>query len=178
MSADLSDKILTYWLIPAEPALGYFRSVIRDLADRLDAPVFEPHVTLYVTNAVDENPPAVLQSTLANLPLRLFPIGLACSEKFTKTLYLEFQSNAAAQQLSDKLRAASVSQREYELSPHLSLIYKTMAADEKRQIMNSLEIAFTEVEFDSVKALLSPAKIESRADAESWRVVAAAQLTG
>jgi predicted component of type VI protein secretion system len=179
VSDELADEILTYWLIPAEPARSYFRSLICDLARRLGAPVFEPHVTLYVTKAAAENPAGVLQSALTDLkPLRLSVAGLDCSDKFTKTLYVQFHPDAALQGLSEKLRAASVSQREYELKPHLSLIYKTMAPEAKRRIMNSLNLAFTEADFDMVKAVISPAKIESREDVESWRIVTTQPLTG
>lgn len=179
MSDNTATEILTYWLTPAEPARRYFRSLICDLALRLDAPVFEPHVTLYVTKAADENPAAVLQSALTNLkPLRLSIAGLDCSDKFTKTLYVQFHPEAALQRLSENLRAASVSQREYELNPHLSLIYKTMAPETKRRVINSLNLAFTEADFDLVKAVMSPAKIESREDVESWRIVATQLLSG
>jgi len=179
VSDDRAGEILTYWLIPAEPARSYFGALIRDLALRFDAPVFEPHVTLYVTQAANENPAAVLQCALADFrPLRLSVARLDCSDEFTKTLYLQFQPDAAVQKLSEKLRAASASQREYELNPHLSLIYKMMAPEAKREIMNSLHLAFTEVDFDLVKAVISPAKIESREDVESWRIVAAQPLTG
>jgi 2'-5' RNA ligase len=179
VSADAANEILTYWLIPAEPARSYFRSLISDLALRFDAPVFEPHVTLYVTEAANENPTGVLQSALTSLkPVRLSIAGLDSSDKFTKTLYVQFQPNAALQRLSESLRAASVSQREYDLNPHLSLIYKTMAAEAKRRIMDSLHLAFAEADFNSVQAVLSPAKIESREDVESWRIVTTQPLTG
>ena len=179
MGTDAANELLTYWLIPAEPARSYFGSLICDLALRLDAPVFEPHVTLYVTKAADENPAGVLQSVLINpKPLRLSLAGLDCSDQFTKTLYVRFQPDVELRRLSEKLRAASVSQREYELNPHLSLIYKTMAPEAKRWIMNSIKLAFSEADFDLVKAVISPAKIESREDVESWRIVTTQPLTG
>ena len=179
MGSDAANEILTYWLIPAEPARSYFRSLICDLAFRFDAPVFEPHVTLYVTRAGAENPAGVLRSALTNhKPLRLGVAGLDCSDKFTKTLYVQFQPDAELRKLSEKLRAASASQREYDLNPHLSLIYKTMALEAKRQIINSLHLAFAVVDFDLVKAVTSPAKIESREDVESWRIVTTERLTG
>jgi 2'-5' RNA ligase len=174
-----ANEILTYWLIPAEPARSYFRSLISDLALRLDAPVFEPHVTLYVTSAADEHPAAVLQSALTNLePIRLSIVGLDCSDKFTKTLYVQFEPSPALRRVNEKLRAASVSPREYELNPHLSLIYKRMTPEAKGQIIDSLHLAFADVDFDSVKAVISPAKIESREDVESWRIVATQPLAG
>ena len=178
MSDDQADEILTYWLIPAEPARSYFGSLIRDLALRFDAPVFEPHVTLYVTQTANEDPAAVLQSGLADSnPLRLSVAGLDCSDEFSKTLYIQFQPDVALQRLSEKLRTASGSQRDYELNPHLSLLYKTMTPAAKREIANSLHLVFTEVDFDSVTAVTSPVKIESREDVESWRIVAAEPLT-
>lgn len=177
VSADVADEILTYWLIPAEPARSYFRSLISDLALRFDAPVFEPHVTLYGTKAADEDPAGALRSAIVNVKVpRLSVAGLDCSDEFTKTLYVQFQPDAALRRLSENLQAASVSQSEYKLNPHLSLIYKTMAPEAKRQIMNSLNLAFTEVDFDSMQAVISPAKIESREDVEAWRIVAARPL--
>lgn len=179
MSDDGADEILTYWLIPAEPARSYFRSLICDLALRFDAPVFEPHVTLYVTKAAGENPVAVLQGAVSNFrPLRLSLAGLDYSDKFTKTLYVQFEPDAALQRLSENLRAASNSPCEYELNPHLSLIYKTMAPEAKHRIMNSLHLALTDANFDLVKAVISPAKIESREDVESWRIVVTQALSG
>src|SRR6266542_3735225 len=38
--------VIAYWLIPAEPARGFFQGVINDLARRYDAPLFEPHLSL------------------------------------------------------------------------------------------------------------------------------------
>jgi 2'-5' RNA ligase len=175
---DAEKTIVTYWLCPAEPARSYFAGLISDLAGRFDAMVFEPHVTIYVTKAADENPAVVLQAALTNLePIRLSVAGLDCSDKFTKTLYVQFKPNEALRRLSEKLRAASVSQREYELNPHVSLIYKTMAPEAKRPVMDSLNLAVTEAEFDLVKAVISPAKIESREDVESWRIVATQPLS-
>jgi predicted component of type VI protein secretion system len=176
---DAADEILTYWLIPAEPARSYFDALIRDFALRLDAPVFEPHVTLYVTKAAGENPAGVLQGALFNpKPIRLSIAGLSCSDKFTKTLYVQFQPNAALSTLSEKLRTASVSRQEYDLNPHLSLIYKTMAPEAQHRIMNSLNLAFSEVDFDALAVVISPAKIESREDVESWRIVATESIAG
>ena len=173
MSADEANEIVTYWLIPAEPARSFFRTLINDLAQRFDAPVFEPHVTLYVTTAGDEQPARVLETVLGDpKPLRLFVAGIDFSDEFTKTLFVQFQPDAGLQNLSEKLRTASGSQREYELNPHLSLIYQKMPIETKRELVGTLKLPFRHVDFDSVHAVISPAKIEAREDVQSWRVVA------
>jgi len=173
VSTDAANEILTYWLIPAEPARSYFRSLISDLARRFDAPVFEPHVTLYVTQPGNENPADVLRKIFRNIePPRLSIPAIKYSDEFTKTLFVEFQPDESLARLNGKLRAASASRPEYQLNPHLSLIYKTMSSETKVQLANSLRIPSDDVRFDSTKAVISPARIESRADVEAWRVVA------
>ena len=80
--------------------------------------------------------------------------------------------------LSSDLRHASAVQNDYELNPHLSLIYKTMDSETKREIADSIRLPFTSVAFDLVKAVISPAEIKSRQDVEAWRVVAEKKLSG
>ncbi len=173
MGSSLTNEILTYWLIPAEPARTHFNSLIQDLARRFEAPVFEPHVTLYVTEAANENAVDVLKGTFRNIePPSLSITRISYSDEFTKTLFVELRSDELLSGLNRKLRARSASQREYQLSPHLSLIYRTMSPEAKMQLANSLRFPFDEVRFDSAKAVIIPAKIESRADVEAWRVVA------
>jgi len=168
-----TNEILTYWLIPSEPARSYFRSLINDLARRFDAPVFEPHVTLYVTEPGNENPAGVLRETFRNIePPRLSITAINYSGEFTKSLFLEFRPNELLASLNEKLRTASPSQHEYQLNPHLSLIYKTMSPETKMELAKSLHLPLNEVRFDSAKAVICPAKIESRGDVEAWRVVA------
>jgi len=174
MSGNEAREILTCWLIPAEPARSYFASLIRDLAARFDAPIFEPHLTIYVTKAEFGNAGELLQRALTGgKPYRLAITGIDFSEEFTKTLFVQFQSNEELTALS-----ASLFQNEYQLNPHLSLIYKTMPCETKSEIATSLSLPFDEVLFDSVKAVISPAQIKSREDVEAWRVVAPQSLTG
>lgn len=169
--------ILTYWLTPAEPARSYFASLIADLGARFDAPVFEPHITIYTTTAGEDNPGELLKREFAGATAyRLSITGADFSDKFTKTVFVQFDSDAALTALSAKFQAASTSQEKYELNPHLSLIYKTMPRG-KEEIANSLSFPFEEVRFDAAKAVISPADIKSRQDVEAWRVVATQKLS-
>jgi hypothetical protein len=47
-----------------------------------------------------------------------------------------------------------------------------MDVQTKRELAGSITLPFGNVTFDTVKAVLSPARIDSRKNVESWRVVA------
>jgi hypothetical protein len=124
-----------------------------------------------------ENAAELLKCALAGRgPYCLSIEGIDCSEEFTKTVFVQFHSNEAMTELSANFRRASTFQNEYQLNPHLSLIYKVMPRETKAEIANSISLPFHEVRFDSAKAVISPAEIRSREDIQAWRVVATQRL--
>ncbi len=165
--------------MPAEPARSFFASVIADIAERFEAPLFEPHVTIYAGGQRDENTDEVLSRVLDETgPIRLLIRGILCSTQFTKTVFVQFQPHPALSQLCRALQQASASPDEYQLNPHLSLIYKKMTCSAKTDLAASVRLPFTDVIFDSAKAIISPARVESPEDVEAWRVAAAQTLAG
>jgi hypothetical protein len=90
---------------------------------------------------------------------------------------VQFESDARLTRLTENFRRASVSPSDYQLNPHLSLIYKAMDEETKGRLTHSITMPFSEVTFDTVKAIISPAEIKSREEVEAWRVVAERRLT-
>ena len=175
---DSREQIVTYWLCPAEPARNRFAEIIRNLAAQFDAPVFEPHVTIHVTNAERENPQAVLERVLkVRRTFRLTVTGIDSSAKFTKTLFVQFASDPDLARLSEDLRRGSSASNHYQLNPHLSLLYKEMDQETKRRLATSIVLPFSEVFFDVAKAVISPTEIKSRKEVQAWRVVAERKLS-
>lgn len=167
------EQIVTYWLCPAEPARSEILAIIRDLAARFDAPIFEPHVTLCVAKINGENPESVLSTALiGRAEYRLAIRGVEYSGEFTKTLFVQFEPSPEVTRLSEDLKRASASPVDYELNPHLSLLYQKMDQETKRQLAGNITLPFTEITFDCVKAVRIPATIDSREDVEAWKVVA------
>jgi 2'-5' RNA ligase len=171
------EEIVTYWLCPGQPEHDQFARLIGDLAARFDAPTFEPHVTIHTTTAEGENPAAVLAKIVnGRPPFRLSVRGLDYSDEYTKTLFVQLSPDSELAQLSEDLRRASVSPSDYQLNPHVSLLYKKMDEETQRPLAASIVLPFAEVNFSSVKAVLSPAEIQSREDIERWRVIAECSL--
>ena len=171
-------EIVAYWLVPAEPAKAFFVDTIASLAARLDAVVFEPHVTIHVTEDRLEEPAIMLRRAFPSCsPYRLKVRNIDSSDEFTKTVFVQFESDARLTRLTENFRRASVSPSDYQLNPHLSLIYKAMDEETKGRLTHSITMPFSEVTFDTVKAIISPAEIKSREEVEAWRVVAERRLT-
>ena len=171
--------IVAYWLVPAEPARSFFASTIARLAARFDAPVFEPHVTIYASEAGNDTPAQVLSHALPGCrPFRLSARDIQYSDEFTKTLFVQFEPSPALSHLSRAFQQASARHDEYELNPHLSLIYTKMALSAKIDVVDSVKLPFAEVLFDSAQAIISPARVESRQDVEAWRIAARQRFIG
>jgi len=179
MAASEPNSLLAYWIAPAEPAREFFVSTIAKLATRFDAPLFEPHLTIYVSRKSDENPEEVLNVAFAGCkPFRLSVREIQCSDEFAKTVFVQFDPTEALTRLSVALRQASRLHDEYHLDPHLSVIYKEMTRNERVDVATSIHVPFTEVLFVSAKLIVCPMSIRSREDVEAWRVVAAQELSG
>src|SRR5215831_2593452 len=99
--------MIAYWLIPNQNHKVFFESTILELARRFDAPVFEPHVTVYVTRNGKQKPSEVLDRARANCePIQLSIRDLQHSDRFTKTLFVRFEGSSALTHFNSALSHA------------------------------------------------------------------------
>jgi 2'-5' RNA ligase len=171
--------VIAYWLIPAEPAHSFFQGAINDLARRYDAPLFEPHVTIHVgANHIDAAEHALSKAARECQSITVKALGIDHSDEFIKTLFVQFALNTKLQQLNTIVRSAAEDSSQYELNPHLSLLYKNMPAAARRELARSIKVPFSEVVFDELQAVRCVSPTRTCADVEAWRVVATKQLSG
>jgi 2'-5' RNA ligase len=170
--------VIAYWLIPSEPAHSFFQRIITDLARRYDAPVFEPHVTIHVgADCADAVENALGDAARKSKVIALTPRGLNESDEFIKTLFVQFPMSTELREINDIIRDAANHSSQYELKPHLSLLYKSLATATRRELAASIKVSLSEVTFDGIKAVRCVSPTKSGADVEAWHVVAAASLS-
>ena len=170
--------VIAYWLIPAEPAHSFFRSIIDNLARRYDAPVFEPHLTVHAgEDRADLARQALAESAGKCTPIKLKPLGIEQSDEFVKTLFVHFALSTELRQVNAINCDAAQDSLRYELKPHLSLLYNKMEAAARRELAASIVVPFSEIAFDRIKAVHCVSPTQSRADVEAWRVVAETALS-
>jgi 2'-5' RNA ligase len=168
------NTLLAYWLIPAEPQRSLFKQLIETLAAQHDAPVFAPHVTIFANESGGvDSPGRILEEAAGGIsePIILRVERVAFSEKYTKTLFVEFADSPQLSAISEAVQRLSSAPHEYELNPHLSLIYKHLGEAEKQALAQTITIPFSEIAFDEIKAITAPAQTKKRTDVEAWRVV-------
>jgi putative hydrolase of the HAD superfamily len=168
---------IAYWLIPAEPVRTFFERTIVDLAQRYDAPVFEPHMTIYVgSDRADAAEEIIVKAVSCGGPIEVKALGVRHCGEFIKTLFVQFALNRKLERLNEMIRSAAQDSSNYQLKPHLSLLYKKMSIPARRQLARSIKLSFSEVMFDSIKAVRCVSPTRNRADVEAWRVVARKSL--
>ena len=171
--------VIAYWLIPSEPARSFFHRIINDLARRCDAPVFEPHLTIHVgADRADAAENALGDAARECKLIGLAPLGIDQSDEFIKTLFVQFAMSAELRKINDMIREAANDSSQYELNPHLSLLYKKLEAAARGELAASIDVPFSEVTFDAIKAVRCVSPTQSRADVKAWRVVASVSLSG
>ena len=171
------DTAIVYWLIPAKSERELFRQLIRILAKEFDAPQFESHLTLFATREARLPPAKILQAFKAS-PVRLRIRGTAFSGKFTKTLFVRFESNQSLEKLSSNLGQALGTRRNSPRDPHVSLLYKKLPARIKKELAAVIKLPFNAVTFDSVAAVRCVVPIRDRRGVEGWRVIGTKELSG
>jgi 2'-5' RNA ligase len=170
--------VIAYWLIPAEPARSFFERTIVDLARRYNAPVFEPHMTIHVGSDRVEAEEVIAKAVGGCRLVQAKVLKVCQSGEFIKTLFVQFAPDRKLHQFNETIRDAAQDSSDYQLNPHLSLLYKKMSILARRQVAHSIKVPFSEVTFDSIKTVRCISPTRSRADVEAWRVVATKSLGG
>ena len=169
--------VTAYWLIPAKQERKLLHQIIRALCKKFDAPRFEAHLTLFVTSQDRRRSTEILRQ-IRSKPIRLKVRGIGLSSEFTKTLFIRFRPNKALEQLTADLSRISKSRPKCVSDLHLSLLYKSMSISAQNELARSIELPFSTVIFDSIKAVQCASPTRNRADVEAWRVLAAKSLAG
>jgi len=166
---------IAYWSMPAGAARKFFERIIRELAMRFDAPAFDPHLTLFVAPEGSRAPREVLDEIMSpNFVLVAREIGW--SETFTETLFVRFERNQRLLHLVEAIRKSSGSEQ-YQIDPHLSLIYKKLPAKTKRALAEEIQLPFSEVRFEKIRAMRCKSPTKTAAEVREWKLIATQNST-
>lgn len=160
------DHLITVlWALPAAPEQAKLRALVAELARQCDAPVFEPHLTL------GRGGPEALVS-VHQKPFRLRVAGFHFTEKFTKTLFIRLEMSPDLVALRTALGLPATD----DYDPHLSLLYQELPIARKADLARQAPLPLETVLFDRLAAVSCLDPTSSRADVESWKILATRPL--
>ncbi|MCG9892234.1 MAG: hypothetical protein MH252_14315 [Thermosynechococcaceae cyanobacterium MS004] len=167
--ADPAVSQFALWLTPIPSDRRWLSKIIQDYAAAYDAPMFEPHVTVYsgIYSAQDDLPKILSQRVVPQLPIALEVTGLGYTENFFRTGFITFAPNEALTALSHGIRDRLQSPTDYRLEPHLSLVYKDLSLDQKRLAMLRIILSVEFITFDTLKVVTPSA--QDWFDISGWR---------
>jgi 2'-5' RNA ligase len=168
-------KVVAFWLVPAQPEKQLFSALINILARELKAPLFEPHVTLFISEITLLDAERILK-TLQSAPILLRVYRVNCSARFSKTLFVRFRGNRRLNALQKEFSHNAGRRIPKPADPHLSLCYKSLPASARRELASIITLPFKTVRFDVVKSVQTVLPIKSARDVRAWWAIGARHL--
>jgi 2'-5' RNA ligase len=161
---------IAFCLVPVRADHVFLSRVINDLAGELDAPPFEPHVTLHVGEQTAQDD---IEDLLAGVaawmePIRLTACATGHTEALFKTLFIEFESDERPHAVHHVLRNGLVRRADYELQPHLSLAYKALPETKRRELAARYDFRGHRITFDHIAAVRPGRDKKDWMDIRSW----------
>ena len=170
---------IVYELLLAKPERELFCHIIGILRKEFRAANFEPHLTLFSTreNQKQNSPKRILRQ-FRSRPIRLKIRGVAFSAKFTKTLFVRFESSPALKRLAVDLGRATGASAKGPKDPHVSLVYQKIPRRVKKELAKMIKLPFGTVRFDAIAAVRLTLPVRTGRDVTKWRMVAKQRLSG
>ncbi|WP_421521783.1 haloacid dehalogenase [Ochrobactrum quorumnocens] len=132
------------WLRPAQDDLKFLEEIVRDLSQRFNSTVFEPHATLVpdMSYSVEELLPKVISLAIGRRPLELLIEDVTGSEAYFRSFYARLEKAPPLMRLKqDSLEISSEASLQ-SFMPHVSLAYgvddSTLKQTEMQRLANKL----------------------------------------
>ena len=164
-------RAIAYWLLPEAAAREVFLREIRRLARQFGAPLFEPHVTIFIAPENSRAPLEVLRE-VGPVEIELAIDSIRFTEQFTKTLFVQFERNGALQQLGDAILKAEGARNRYLIDPHLSLLYAKLPSKTNQRLADNIRLPFRKVGFTSICVMRCARPTTKAIEVEQWKLLA------
>lgn len=163
-------NLYSVWLVPQDNDEQYLRNIIDKLATKYNSSSFIPHIALLPDNnlSLERLQQIIKQVFEHQKPFEVVKIGVNQTDDFWKTVFLEFELNETLKKLFEDINAKT-NQRDISVfKPHVSLIYKTMAEDERVKIAKNIQTK-DKFMFDRVFVVTPKERDEDFLDIPHWR---------
>ena len=165
------------WMMPREPLRSQLQKMIRQLAAALDAVEFEPHITVFAGPSTNTEAHEIATRIAKRFePIEAIAEKVDYGEVYTKTVFVQFRESPALRQMHELARSSFTQPSNYQLNPHLSLVYKKMAEAEKQELCRRIRLPMGNYLFDAIQMVETEVPIEEPGPIKRLRIVSDAKL--
>lgn len=163
-------QLFAVWMTPVFKDKMKISGIIKELAKKNSAPVFEPFVTLYLgsSSTQDDLKHLVGRASQDVKPLKLKVKGIRCNEEIHQSLVIEFEEDQSIGAVPSNLANTLSSSQPYELKPHMNLLHKVLPEEEKAAIVEGLNLGLTEVSFEQIAVMKAKDDAIGLDDVKNW----------
>ncbi|MHA7646496.1 hypothetical protein [Nitrosopumilus sp. S4] len=127
------------WLMFEKDDHDYLFNIIRDISSEYNSHKFEPHITIQGLTDVRKH---IIEEYIKKCQSHLYPFtirnnGLDFCDNIWKSLFIKIENNTHLQNI---WKILNFEQSDDLFEPHISLIYKNLALEEKRKITTKLNL--------------------------------------
>lgn len=159
---------ISLWLMPEGKMYEELASLIKKLAERNNAPIFQPHVTLL--GEIKESQEAVISKTQKiakqHTPFTVSFTHIDFEDYFFRALFLKAQKSDVLSRLNSKTREVFAMSGLPPYMPHLSLLYGDFLTPLKENIIRELG---REQQYSFLVNAISV--VHSQGEAREWKVI-------
>ena len=167
-----SQQAVSYWLMPGPQANADFEALSKLACRGLQGCTLPPHITLYsdhldeAANAVDR----LSQVAEGRNPVQLCPTAIESGPLFTMSLFVRFSAGEELINWFTRLRARSPNRLDYQLRPHLSLLYSSETLTAKQVMAGQLQLPAPAL-FNRLAVVVHPVTINTDVDVAAVRTL-------
>ncbi len=164
-------QLVSVWLVTNDEDKLYLSKIINDLGSKYAAPLFHPHLTVYggADTSADEVIQAAKDAVFGIKPFKITVDKLNQSEDYFKTVFIEFKDHDLLTIINQRLDQKLAKYSDYTFKPHISLIYKDMSEEEKKEVIASLNVKKEFTIFGIAVVIGDDQKNEE--GVKSWRIL-------
>lgn len=150
LSLSNKDKNMAYsiWIIPSEANVrSYVTTVVTDLAQKFNGPIFEPHTTVLgdVHASIEEMEGNCKKIASQTKPFIVETGAVEYSTTYYQCAFVRLKSNPELMTLYDTTKAVFGMSAPTVYMPHMSLFYGNVSYETRQEIIDSL--SFTPQQF-------------------------------
>lgn len=173
-------KPFVFWLTPEKNSLERLSLLVDSLAARHQSPLFEPHLTLFFGTYSVPNAPIDIAQELSQktAPIAIHVEGLKQTEFIFKSLFIQFIPHLQLTNMVETILQRLQTPSNFQLDPHLSLMYAELNKQQKQAIIDGLTLDFDTITFDSLKFVTPNPVTQDWNDIAGWQIEGEWKLTG